>query len=112
MLHIALSVVIVYISSKGSIKNATPRRNLNVFLYLKVFVFLIEMTWTVLGTVWSFFDTDCNFYVVLAARIMAIAGWVIMATLLVSLFVIFDSTGGSQRITTDATTLTRLWEMR
>lgn len=93
-LHIILDIVIMVISTRGTITNATPRKRLPIFLYLKIAIFLPEVGWTILGTIWAFDESsDCDDRVVMTIKGAAILGWIILFGLIVSILIIFDTTG-------------------
>ena len=49
------------ISSRGTITDTRPRKNIHIPLYLKLFLFIPELGFTALGTFWAFDDaSDCQ----------------------------------------------------
>ncbi|CAG0915281.1 unnamed protein product [Notodromas monacha] len=56
-----VDVALVSISSRGTIIDDRPRRNLPVFLYVRLFLCVPELAWVILGTYWCFSDAvQCN----------------------------------------------------
>lgn len=43
---------IVIISARGTITNSRPRRHMNKFLFLRMLLVLVEVSWSIVGTVW------------------------------------------------------------
>lgn len=120
-LHMLLDLVIMWLSTRGTITNATPRKHMPIPLYLKLALFLPELAWTIMGTLWAFAEgSDCDIAVVRAVKGAAIVGWIILFGLMVSLLVIFDCTGSrSDRVgvagteeVESTTAAKRLWELR
>lgn len=63
-LHLCMlmtEIVIVLISSKGTIANPEPRRKLPIALYVQFIIFVIEFAWDIVGVVWAFDPSiDCH----------------------------------------------------
>ena len=50
----------VRVSAKGSITNVEPRRHFPKLLYLRLFIFILEMFWSALGAYWVFREIETN----------------------------------------------------
>ncbi|ELU06110.1 hypothetical protein CAPTEDRAFT_162985 [Capitella teleta] len=116
-LHMLLDVIIIAISTRGSITNATPRKRLPIFLYLKIVIFVPEIVFTILGTIWAFDrNSECDGWVVMTVKGVTVLGWIILFGLFIGVIIIFDSSGG--RTSNDPEDMEasshskRLWEMR
>jgi sn1-specific diacylglycerol lipase len=112
-----LDIIIIVLSTRGSMTNATPRKRLPVFLYFKIFVFLPEIVFTIMGTIWAFHDsTNCDGWVVITIKGVTILGWIILFGLIVGIIIIFDSSGGRTPEPDDLEASgqhsKRLWELR
>ena len=51
-LILLIQFCIVIISTRGTITNAGPRRNMVKYLYIRCLLFLIEIVWSVIGIIW------------------------------------------------------------
>ncbi|XP_033630126.1 sn1-specific diacylglycerol lipase beta-like isoform X2 [Asterias rubens] len=93
---ICLEFIVVYISAQGSIFNASPRRHLPLFLYVRVFVFIIEILFSILGAIWMFseFEFDktnsCERNIVRLVQAAVIISWVLLFVVCVSVLVLFN----------------------
>ena len=91
---IVLDVAIGIISSRGTIYNSRPRRSLRYFLYIRLLLILPELTWTALGTYWTFDDSsDCPGEDIIVVRIAILANWCLFFIFLVMVYCLFDPLG-------------------
>ncbi|XP_033123783.1 sn1-specific diacylglycerol lipase beta-like isoform X2 [Anneissia japonica] len=49
MVTIILEILIIYVSSRGTIVNVYPRRHIPRLLYIRLFLYIIEIIWSVFG---------------------------------------------------------------
>lgn len=91
---IILELAIGIISSRGTIYNSRPRRSLRYFLYFRLLLILPELSWTALGTYWTFDDSsDCPGEDVVVVRIAILANWCLFFIFSVMVYCLFDPLG-------------------
>ncbi|XP_038064401.1 diacylglycerol lipase-beta-like isoform X2 [Patiria miniata] len=96
IITIVLEFIIVYLSAQGSIFNTTPRRHLPLFLYIRVFVFLVEIVFSIVGAVWAFreweFDKtgSCDRGVVHLIQAAVIISWIIFVAVVVAVVILLN----------------------
>jgi sn1-specific diacylglycerol lipase len=91
---ILTQLMIVIISSKGTISNSRPRKKINAFLYTRILLIIIELIWNCIGIMW-WINTKTDFkncpkaiyFTVLANIIFCFSAIVIV---LVVLFLHYD----------------------
>uniref|UniRef100_A0A914UN45 Uncharacterized protein n=1 Tax=Plectus sambesii TaxID=2011161 RepID=A0A914UN45_9BILA len=119
LVHNGVLVVIcfmtAYVSSRGTIMNSTPRRFLPQFIYLRVPIFVFEVIWNIVGTVWIAEDRPpCHDSVILGTRLTIIMNWLIIAAFVLGVVVVFHPLGAMQQkehnLTVEKTR--RLWRRR
>lgn len=61
LLMAILEVAVIVLSASGTIANPYPRRHIRFPLYIMVFVFMLEVSWDIVGVVWAFDPSiDCH----------------------------------------------------
>lgn len=89
-----LAFAIAFVSSRGTIRNATPRRPLAPLIYVRLPLFTFDVLWNVCGSSWSFSsDPNCEHNLVLVARITAVLSWFLHAAFLAGVWMVFDPLG-------------------
>lgn len=71
IIMLLIEVVIVVISSRGTIANPMPRKCLPFALYVQMFFFVLEFSWDVVGVVWAYdprIDCDRSHQVLIFTR--------------------------------------------
>ncbi|KAM9261645.1 diacylglycerol lipase-beta isoform 1-T1 [Cariama cristata] len=92
----ALSAL-VYISMQGTISNPGPRKSLPKLLYTRLFLYLPEFIWAVVGAVWvSDSSVHCEKTVINVITGTVIASWVIIIFTIVGVVIVFDPLGGKK----------------
>ncbi|CAC5378638.1 DAGL [Mytilus coruscus] len=90
--------VIVFISSRGSIMNAQPRRKFVKVLYVRSVLAIVEIVWNILGSYWAFgMKTTCEHSVELAVKITVIVFWILAVTVFIAFLFVFGILGGSKK---------------
>ena len=86
--------VIVHVSMKGAIMDVSSRRHIPVLLYIKLFFFVPELVWIILGTYWAFADSqNCERIIIITVKAAVLAGWIMFFVVGIGLLVIFDPAG-------------------
>lgn len=111
-LEILFSITIMHFSMKGTITNDQPRRHIPNLIICKLFLFFIEIVWTIMGTNWAFsiHVQHCSYIVVNVVKGATIVGWILLLFLVVGITIVFDSLGSP--LTETPSQLQRLWKMR
>ncbi|KAM9101506.1 sn1-specific diacylglycerol lipase beta isoform X1 [Sarcophilus harrisii] len=101
VLIILLAVIIcvisavVYVSMKGTICNPGPRKSMPKLIYIRLALFLPEMIWASLGVAWiADSGVHCDKTVVNAIIATVIVSWIIIASTVVTVIIVFDPLGG------------------
>ncbi|XP_046523388.1 LOW QUALITY PROTEIN: diacylglycerol lipase-beta [Equus quagga] len=100
VLMVLLAVVIctvsaiVHVSMKGTICNPGPRKSMSKLLYIRLALFLPEMIWASLGAAWIASGVQCDKTVVNGIIATVIVSWIIIASTVVTIFIVFDPLGG------------------
>uniref|UniRef100_A0A8C4L088 sn-1-specific diacylglycerol lipase n=1 Tax=Equus asinus TaxID=9793 RepID=A0A8C4L088_EQUAS len=100
VLMVLLAVVIctvsaiVHVSMKGTICNPGPRKSMSKLLYIRLALFLPEMVWASLGAAWIASGVQCDKTVVNGIIATVIVSWIIIASTVVTIFIVFDPLGG------------------
>ena len=120
--HLILDVVMIVMATRGTIVEPRARRFVPLVLYVKLLLHVPELAWTVMGTyggIQTHISTDpeadegCAWSVVWAVRGTAIVGWLVIVSLLLGMFVVFDPLG--KEVLTgsiDEATASKMWERR
>nr|XP_055032364.1 diacylglycerol lipase-beta [Misgurnus anguillicaudatus] len=88
---------IVYISAQGTIMNPGPRRSMLALVYLRAALYIPELVWACLGTVWvSDNSTGCEPAEVGAVIGAVISSWVILLSMAVGVLIVFDPLGSEK----------------
>ncbi|XP_073722692.1 diacylglycerol lipase-beta [Misgurnus anguillicaudatus] len=88
---------IVYISAQGTIMNPGPRRSMLALVYLRAVLYIPELVWACLGTVWvSDNSTGCEPAEVGAVIGAVISSWVILLSMAVGVLIVFDPLGSEK----------------
>ncbi|XP_001508017.1 diacylglycerol lipase-beta [Ornithorhynchus anatinus] len=86
---------IVYVSMKGTICNPGPRKSMPKLVYIRLALFLPEMVWASLGTAWIADNgVQCDKTVVNAIIATVIISWIIIASTVITIIIVFDPLGG------------------
>ncbi|XP_076996644.1 diacylglycerol lipase-beta isoform X2 [Tamandua tetradactyla] len=85
---------IVCVSMKGTICNPGPRKSMSKLLYIRLALFLPEMIWASLGAAWVADDFQCDRIVVNGIIATVIVSWIIIASTVVTIIIVFDPLGG------------------
>ena len=87
-------IMILIISSRGTISNARPRRKINIFLYMRILLLVIETVWNCIGvTWWMYTKTDFNscprlvYFSVLANIIFC---FIAILTIIIAVILLYD----------------------
>ncbi|XP_015281684.1 PREDICTED: sn1-specific diacylglycerol lipase beta [Gekko japonicus] len=90
---------IVYISMQGTISNPGPRKSLPKLLYLRLALYLPELIWAIVGTIWvSDRNIDCDRTVINTILGTVIASWIIIVFTVVAVVIVFDPLGGKKTL--------------
>lgn len=93
-----ITCVIVFISSRGSIMNPSPRRRLVKILYVRFVLAFLEILWNILGTYWTFgTETFCEHSVEIAVKITVIVFWILAVSVFVAFLIVFGVLGGRKK---------------
>lgn len=82
-----IEVIIVIISSRGTIVKSQPRKRLPIVLYIQFIVFIIEFAWDIVGVLWAFDPSiDCHrsHKVLLFTRV--VLAWNFIISIIVGLY--------------------------
>lgn len=111
-LELLFSIAIMCISMKGTIMNDQPRESIPNLIISKFFLFLIEIGWTIMGTIWVFSGQvqNCSHVIVNIMKWATIVFWIILLLLIVGVIIAFDTLGSS--LSDTPAELQRLWKMR
>lgn len=111
-LEIVISYIIMYLSMQGTITNDEPRRRIPSLVVCKLFLFFLEIVWTIIGTMWAFGSRveRCSHFVVDVVKGATIVCWVLLLVLVVGIIVVFDTLGSALPET--PAQLQRLWKTR
>ncbi|XP_006889818.1 PREDICTED: sn1-specific diacylglycerol lipase beta [Elephantulus edwardii] len=85
---------IVCVSMKGTICNPGPRKSMAKLLYARLALFLPEVVWASLGAAWLADGVDCDRTVVSGVIATVVISWLIIASTIVTIFIVFDPLGG------------------
>ncbi|XP_055909297.1 diacylglycerol lipase-alpha isoform X1 [Eupeodes corollae] len=96
-LTICIELAICIISMRGSILDSEVRTSINIWIYIKSFVILFDITWLVLGVIWIkqyYLDApmDAAKKIFLA---LVICNWSLVLTTLITIWCTFDTAGRS-----------------
>lgn len=97
-LCIIKSVIIVFVSSRGSIMNTLPRRKFVKILYLGTLLAIVELGWNIVGTYLVFRKaTACERHVEVAVKVTVILFWVLAIAVFIAFLFVFGLLGGSSK---------------
>nr|XP_031289154.1 sn1-specific diacylglycerol lipase beta isoform X2 [Camelus dromedarius] len=85
---------IVCVSMKGTICNPGPRKSMSKLLYVRLALFLPELVWASLGAAWIADGVQCDQAVVNGIIATVVVSWVIIASTVVTIIIVFDPLGG------------------
>ncbi|XP_004459752.1 diacylglycerol lipase-beta isoform X2 [Dasypus novemcinctus] len=85
---------IVCVSMKGTICNPAPRKSMSKLLYIRLALFLPEMVWASLGAAWVAHGVQCDKIVVNGIIATVVVSWIIIASTVVTIIIVFDPLGG------------------
>ncbi|XP_064152086.1 diacylglycerol lipase-beta isoform X2 [Loxodonta africana] len=85
---------IVYVSMKGTICNPGPRKSMSKLLYIRLALFLPEVVWASLGAAWIADGVKCDKTVVNGVIAAVVVSWIIIASTVVTIIIVFDPLGG------------------
>uniref|UniRef100_A0A8C8F5A7 Diacylglycerol lipase-beta n=1 Tax=Oncorhynchus tshawytscha TaxID=74940 RepID=A0A8C8F5A7_ONCTS len=125
---------IVYVSAQGTITNPGPRRSIPVLVYVRAMLYVPELIWAILGTIWVSDDSQgCQPAEVGAVIAAVVASWILLLSTGVGVLFVFDPLGsthpgpqsqellgvrdlessqGSQLLSTARSVAVRVWESR
>jgi uncharacterized metal-binding protein len=109
---IILSAAIAYVSSRGTITDSTGRKCVSPLLLARVFLSVLDIAWTAIGTRWAFVEVSCTNDVVIVVRCVVIVGWLLVLALIVGVTVVFDPLGHQLSETDPGQESERLWKTR
>ncbi|XP_022255756.1 sn1-specific diacylglycerol lipase beta-like isoform X2 [Limulus polyphemus] len=95
-LVIAVNMVIIWFTTKGSIIEIRPRQFVSKLLYFRLVLVIPEIAWTILGTLWAFPSSNhvCESKdVVIIVKIATILAWIMLLAILLGVFIVFDPLG-------------------
>ena len=93
-LVIVNEVAIMYVSMLGTVMEARPRRHMPILLYIQVFLYLPEASWTILGTYWVVNKSvNCELGVTIAVWVSVVLQWSILLAVLIGVMLLFDPLG-------------------
>ncbi|NXY48632.1 DGLB lipase, partial [Ceuthmochares aereus] len=88
---------LVYVSMQGTISNPGPRKSLPKLLYIRLFLYLPEFIWAVVGAVWvSDSSVHCEKTVINVIIVTVVASWVIIIFTVIGILIVFDPLGGKK----------------
>ncbi|XP_026981528.1 diacylglycerol lipase-beta isoform X2 [Sagmatias obliquidens] len=85
---------IVCVSMKGTICNPGPRKSMSKLLYVRLALFLPEMVWASLGAAWIEDGVQCDRTVGNGIIATVAVSWIIIASTVVTIVIVFDPLGG------------------
>ncbi|XP_061064987.1 diacylglycerol lipase-beta isoform X2 [Eubalaena glacialis] len=85
---------IVCVSMKGTICNPGPRKSMSKLLYVRLALFLPEMVWASLGAAWIEDGVQCDRTVGNGIIATVAVSWIIIASTVVIIVIVFDPLGG------------------
>ncbi|XP_004705965.1 diacylglycerol lipase-beta [Echinops telfairi] len=123
---ICAMAAIVNVSMKGTICNPGPRKSMPKLLYIRLALFLPEVVWAAVGAIWVSQGVQCNRTVVNGIIATVVVSWIVIASTVVIIFIVFDPLGGkmgpgpgplhghdsSQLLSGLRTAATSVWETR
>jgi sn1-specific diacylglycerol lipase len=91
-LILLIQFCIVIISTRGTITNAGPRRNMVKYLYVRCLLFLIEIVWSIIGIIWltKIKWITCSKLVYFSVLANILLCGCVLFFLLIVLFIVFD----------------------
>ncbi|KAL4240297.1 hypothetical protein ACF0H5_001090 [Mactra antiquata] len=114
-----ITLIVVYISMRGTITNSWPRRSIPKLVYIKCAICLPELAWNVMGSYWAFgLSSGCESHVIWTVKGVVLSGWIIGLVVLAGIGIVFDPLGAlhntdsgndSQQMSAAAK---RVWETR
>lgn len=85
---------IVYVSAQGTITTPGPRRSMPALVYLRALLYIPELVWACLGTVWVSDDSHgCDPATVGAVIAAVVASWLILLFTALGVVFVFDPLG-------------------
>nr|XP_021507452.1 sn1-specific diacylglycerol lipase beta isoform X1 [Meriones unguiculatus] len=90
-------LAIVCVSMRGTICNPGPRKSMPKLLYIRLALFIPEMVWASLGAAWVVKGIQCDKTVVIGIIVTVIVSWIVIATTMVTIILVFDPLGGKMR---------------
>jgi sn1-specific diacylglycerol lipase len=89
---ILCQLCIIIISSRGTITNDEPRKRMNIFIYIRIFLTLGEAIFSILGTIWLSTANlkSCSLLLCLTVLANILFFVVALCSLLIVTFFIFD----------------------
>ncbi|KAK2495689.1 hypothetical protein MC885_001553 [Smutsia gigantea] len=78
----------------GTICNPGPRKSMSKLLYIRLALFLPEMVWASLGAIWISDGVECDRTVVNGIIATVTVSWIIIASTVVTIIIVFDPLGG------------------
>ncbi|XP_076027933.1 diacylglycerol lipase-beta [Genypterus blacodes] len=125
---------IIFVSAKGTITNPGPRRSIPALVYVRALLYLPELVWACLGSMWVSDDSrGCDPATVGAVIAAVVASWIILLATGVGVVFVFDplgdprpqpatmeplgvrnmeSSGGAQFLSTARSLAVKVWESR
>ena len=90
VLLVQLGIVIT--SSRGTITNIRPRRHMTKFLYLRTLLVLIEVIWSIYGSIWlaKISWSSCSKIIYFSVLANILFCFFALAFLIILLFIVFD----------------------
>uniref|UniRef100_A0A8D0P750 Diacylglycerol lipase-beta n=1 Tax=Sus scrofa TaxID=9823 RepID=A0A8D0P750_PIG len=85
---------IVCVSMRGTICNPGPRKSMSKLLYLRLALFVPEIVWASLGAAWIADGVQCDRTVGNGIIATVVVSWIVIASTLVTVVVVFDPLGG------------------
>ncbi|KAM6155294.1 diacylglycerol lipase-beta [Rhynchocyon petersi] len=85
---------IVCVSMKGTICNPGPRKSMAKLLYARLALFLPEVVWASLGAAWLADGVECDRTVVNGIIATVVVSWIIIASTVITIIIVFDPLGG------------------
>ncbi|XP_058477644.1 diacylglycerol lipase-beta [Solea solea] len=89
---------IVFVSAQGTITNPGRRRSMPALVYVRAILYIPELVWACLGTVWVSEDSKgCDLATVGSVIAAVIASWIILLFTAVGVVIVFDPLGSPRR---------------
>ncbi|XP_067932543.1 diacylglycerol lipase-beta-like [Watersipora subatra] len=108
-LKILINILLIYHSSRGSIKECGARRAVPKVLYFKLTLFLLEIVWLVVGSFWSTAEyKHCNLVVVEAIRALVALSWIGAVIFILMVVFLFSPLGNDSTAVAAST----IWKRR